>query len=443
MRVWRHLRSSHGWWRAEHVIAVRRAHRQLLMVRTYPRQLRMLDRQLEPTAPGERSLSTPRALLALISGQVCLHSGAVGMRLAAPLYVLDAGFAQALVAPLLALFCLAPIVLAIPAGRYLDRSGFQRPLRGSVSLSVLGGGCAVLSTLWPGERYVMLCLAAVLWGAGSGLAMTTIQRTAGMQARDAGALRRTFSLLSVAHSFSTFIGPLCAGALIDHFGMQAAFIALGLLPLLTLLAARWVPDAVPSQPSAAGSRRPAWELLSAPALRRLIAVNLCLASSWDVHLFAVPILGHQRGFSASAIASVLAVFALAVAAIRVALPALARRYGEPLLLRAALVVVTCTFALYPFAASLWTMQVCAVCLGLALGTSQPMVMTMLHQITPESRHGEAIALRSMFIYGSGIAVPLGFGAAAAWVGVGSLFWMMAGLTATGSLISIRPRGHFE
>jgi predicted MFS family arabinose efflux permease len=248
-------------------------------------------------------------------------------------------------------------------------------------------------------------------------------------------------LLSVAHSFSTFVGPICAGALIDHASMHAAFAVLGTLPLAALWATRYMPDdAAPPPPRAAVVQRgPAWELLSAPELRRLIAVNLCLASSWDVHLFAVPILGHQHGFSASAIASVLASFALAVAAIRVALPALAKRYGEAALLRAALLVVACTFAIYPYASSLWTMRACAVALGFALGTSQPMVMTMLHQITPASRHGEAIALRSMFIYGSGIAVPLGFGAAAPWVGIASLFWMMAGLAAGGTFISLRSR----
>lgn len=381
-------------------------------------------------------------LTALIVGQVCLHAGSIGMRLAMPLYVLDSGLenANALVAPLLALFYLAPITLAIPAGRYLDRSGFHRPIRWAVGLNLLGGGSALSATLWPSGRYSLLCVAAVLLGAGSGLAMTSIQRTAGLRAHDDGtALRRVFSWLSVAHSFSTFVGPICAGALIDHVSMQAAFVVLAAFPLLTLVAARQVPEDERPPPTAAGTRRPAWDLLSAPELRRLLAVNMCLASSWDVHVFAVPILGHQLGFSASGIASVLSVFALAVGTIRMALPTLAKRFGEPLLLRAALVVVACTFAIYPFATSLWTMQVCAAFLGLALGTSQPMVMTMLHQITPASRHGEAIALRSIFIYGSGIAVPLGFGAVAAWVSVGSLFWLMAVLAATGTFISIRTR----
>jgi MFS family permease len=114
-------------------------------------------------------------------------------------------------------------------------------------------------------------------------------------------------------------------------------------------------------------------------------------------------------------------------------------HGAQLLseLRAALVLMAVAFCVYPFATSLWAMRACAAVLGLALGTSQPMVMTMLHQITPAARHGAAIALRSMFIYGSGIAVPLGFGAATAWVDVSSLFWLIAGVAATGTWVSLR------
>ena len=46
---------------------------------------------------------------------------------------------------------------------------------------------------------------------------------------------------------------------------------------------------------------------------------------------------------------------------------------------------------------LWplAMGICSVLLGLALGSVQPMIMSMLHQITPEARHGEALGLRLM------------------------------------------------
>jgi dipeptide/tripeptide permease len=68
-----------------------------------------------------------------------------------------------------------------------------------------------------------------------------------------------------------------------------------------------------------------------------------------------------------------------------------------------------------------------VLLGLTLGTVQPMIMSTLHQITPEARHGEALGLRLMAINASSVAMPMLFGAAGAVVGVSAVFWM-TGLT---------------
>ena len=68
---------------------------------------------------------------------------------------------------------------------------------------------------------------------------------------------------------------------------------------------------MPVEPPPPAPNRPPdpWDLLLAPGLRRLLLVNWLLSSSWDVHSFLVPILGHERGFSASAIGLVLGVFA--------------------------------------------------------------------------------------------------------------------------------------
>ena len=108
-------------------------------------------------------------------------------------------------------------------------------------------------------------------------------------------------------------------------------------------------------------------------MRRLLLVNWLLSASWDVHTFVVPILGHERGFSASAIGLVLGVFAGAVALVRLAIPALAHRLHESQVLVGAMLCTGAVFAVYPLVHSAWLMAVCAVLLGLALGSVQPMV----------------------------------------------------------------------
>lgn len=222
--------------------------------------------------------------------------------------------------------------------------------------------------------------------------------------------------------------------LIDRAGFRAAFAVLAALPLLSLWVAALVPHETPAN-SAQTERRPAWDLLATPALRRLLLVNWFMSASWDVHSFLVPVLGHERGFSASAIGSVLGVFALAVTSVRLVLPVLAHRLGETEVLRGAMMLVAAVFTVYPWASTVWWMSACAICLGCALGCSQPMIMTTLHQITPSTRHGEAIALRSMAINGSSVLMPIGFGALGAVIGASGVFWLMAGLVSFGSVIA--------
>ena len=166
---------------------------------------------------------------------------------------------------------------------------------------------------------------------------------------------------------------------------------------------------------------------------RLLLVNWLLSSSWDVHSFLVPILGHERGFSASAIGLVLGVFATAVTAVRLVIPFLAHRLREGRVLVGAMLIAGCVFAVYPFAQASWVMGLCAIVLGLALGAVQPMIMTTLHQITPVERHGEAIALRSMAINFSSAVMPLAFGLVGAALGASALFWVMGAAVASGSV----------
>lgn len=129
---------------------------------------------------------------------------------------------------------------------------------------------------------------------------------------------------------------------------------------------------------------------------------------------------------------VLGAFATAVALVRLAIPLLADRMREAQVLFGAMLAAAAVLAVYPWVGSEWQMGVCAVLLGLALGAVQPMIMTSLHHITPDGRHGEAIALRSMTINLSSAVMPLLFGVAGAAVGAAALFWLMAAMVAAGS-----------
>ncbi len=392
----------------------------------------------EPDARPEGALPpVPVPLLvALIAGQIGLHACMTGVRMAAPLQALRQGLPAWAVGLLMGLFALAPIALALQAGRLVDRRGYHRPMHAAIVLAWLGALCAALATFlppaWSGTALLAMALAATLVGAGANIGLIATQRTASRHARDPAAMRRVFSWLGLAPALANVVGPVLAGALIDLGGFRLAYAAMCLLPLAAWACTRHVPHEAPP-PRPPGPRPSAWGLLRTPGLRRLLLVNWLLSSSWDVHAFLVPVLGHERGFSASAIGLVLGLFAAAVAAVRLVIPLVAHHLREGPMLAGAMLATAAIFAFYPLVHAAWLMALFATLLGFALGTVQPMIMTTLHQITPHERHGEAIALRSMTINFASALMPLLFGALGATLGASTLFWLMGAAVGAGSL----------
>jgi MFS family permease len=176
-------------------------------------------------------------------------------------------------------------------------------------------------------------------------------------------------------------------------------------------------------------------LLRIAPLRRLLTVNWLLASCWDVHAFMVPLLGHDRGLSASSIGMILGAFALAGTAMRLTLPWVVHRLPEMRVVGAAMLLTAMWFALYPFAEQAWHMMLLSSLLGMTLGAVQPLIMSTLHQVTPRQRQGEALGLRMMTIYASSVVMPMVYGSAGTLLGVGVVFWAMGSVVAAGSRLA--------
>ena len=375
-----------------------------------------------------------RFVLALVVGQLGLHAVMAGVRMAASLQALREGYSAALVGVLMALFAAAPVVLAWSSGRLADRHGYHFPVKLAAACTVFGVLLAFGSTWmegWP--HFVALCASAAFTGAGANMGMLAIQRAAAQAAANPTDQVRVFSWLAVAPSFANVIGPVAAGFAIDWGGFVWAYATLLLLPLLTLWSLKQVPhDAIRPSIQAGESPESAWSLLRSPGLKRLLFVNWLMSTCWDIHAFAVPILGHERGFTASTIGLILGTFTLSVTLVRLGIPFVAHHMRERVVMRFAMLGTATIFALYPLVQTPWQMGLLALILGITLGGTQPMVMVMLHHVTPDGRHGESIAFRSIAINLSSTAMPLVFGLAGVAIGVGSLFWIVGGAVGAGS-----------
>jgi predicted MFS family arabinose efflux permease len=371
-------------------------------------------------------------LARIVIGHLFLHSAMGGVRVAAPLLLLKSGHTQWAVGVLIALFALPQVFLAIPAGQYAERFGLKR----MVKLCVVLASLAIAQAAYFQTPWSLFVTTAVL-GACVGTAIIAIQRHLARMASDAAELKTVYSWFSLGPAAANALGPMLAGFIIDGFGFRAAFTVLACLPLVMWLWVRGVAEQSTAADAAQLQRGAleALDLLRDKKIVTLLCCNWILAAAWDVHAFLVPIFGHERNYSASTIGTVLGMFAIGATCTRVILPFISGRLREWTVIFAVMVTAACILGLYPFLKHPIAMGMGSFFLGFVLGAPQPMMLSALHAITPEGRHGEAIGLRMAATNMSSVLMPLAFGALGALVSASVVFWMISAASAAGSRLA--------
>jgi MFS family permease len=385
---------------------------------------------------------TPLIQLILVS--VAAHVALAGSRVTTSLYALSLHASEFTVGTLIALFALFPMLLAVKMGRWVDRIGIVKPMIcGALLMAV---GCLIPSVL---HGLPALYPSVILIGTGFMAIHVSSQHAVG--AMSVTAARSTnFSWLALGYSISSFSGPVIAGLVIDHarystsyavlFGFTLAALALMLSGSLSKI--KLLPHDVEQK---AGS---AFELLRDPDMRRIYLVGILLGAAWDLFSFIMPIHGSHLGFSASTIGLILGCFACATFTVRLAMHWISRRYSEWQILTAALLLTVFCYALLPFMKNPWSILAVTAMLGLALGSSQPNVLALLHHVSPAGRAGEAVGVRITIGNAVQVALPLAFGAAGATLGMFSVFWGMGAMIGSGVPLAWRKAnlikiGHHE
>jgi MFS family permease len=364
-------------------------------------------------------------LTRLILGQVSIHACMTGLRLALPLYVLHQGRSAAEAGLLVALFAASNVLLALHWGRLADRYGLQRPWLLALGMAVAGAAGAGIA-----GHYLAFCVAALLVGGAMGLAQVLVHRRAGMVEGSVQARRELWGWLSMAPPAANLLGPVLAGLLLDHAGTQRldetalrwTCGCLGVLALSSWLWIRGVAEKAAPGTAHTPARVSQRELLGDTRVRRLLVTAWAVATCWDVHAFVVPMLGHERGFSASVIGLILGAFALSAALARPLLPRLTAGWQEHRLMGGCLLATGALLAAYPWVPNAWAAATCSLVLGWTLGALQPMVLSQLQQVTPPAQIGQALGLRLMTVSATSVCMPLLFGTSGAVVGVAAIFW---------------------
>ncbi|OGA69247.1 MAG: hypothetical protein A3F77_10150 [Betaproteobacteria bacterium RIFCSPLOWO2_12_FULL_67_28] len=373
-------------------------------------------------------------LAAIVLLTVLAHTGFVGSRMLVSLFAIHRQASPFTIGVLMALYSLLPMLLAVSAGRLIDRVGTLRPLAWSGLALVAGLALPFFRPALDG-----LIVAATLIGTAFMVVHLSLNHAVGSMGSPADRAVN-FSWFSLAFSIGGFCGPLLAGFSIDAAGHRPTFLLLAAFPAAGLVLLYAVRHSLPhrhAQPAESSDRR-ITDLLREPRLREAFLASALLAMGWDLYTFVMPIYGSGIGLSASTIGIVMGSFAAATFAVRLLMPILARRVREWAVVTAAMAIAGSAYSLFPLVSQVPLLMMLSFLLGIGLGCAQPMIMALLYAASPPGRQGEVVGVRTTLLNASHTLLPLAFGAlGSALGGMGPVFWLMTACLISGSVFARR------
>jgi predicted MFS family arabinose efflux permease len=361
------------------------------------------------------------------------HTAFTGSRVVFSLYALDFGASSFAVGALVAFYALCPLLLAIYAGKLIDRVGARLPMLFGTAGVIAG---ILLPVALPG--LATLYASAVLLGTSFMFFFVAVQGVTGAVGtpEDRG---HNYSLLSIGFSIASFTGPLIAGFSIDHLGFRNALLVLSGCIVLSLAAQWWRADSIPrpAHKDEQHGGQSVLDLLRIAPLRRIFIASGFMSGAWDLYNFYLPVYAHNAQLSASAIGMILATFSAATLIIRIFLPRMLKKHDEIRILTIAIFVAGIAYALFPFFQNAWALAAISFLLGLGLGTGQPLSMNLIYNLSPPGRTSEAAGIRVTVNNFAHVTIPLIFGGIGSALGFGAVFISNAVVLFAGAAINNR------
>ncbi len=364
---------------------------------------------------------------------VILHLAFAGSRVTLSLLALHLQATPLTVGILISLLAAVPLVFAVGWGRTIDRIGVRKPL--------LIGACLVLGALLLAAalpRIEVLFIVSAVAGSGFMLVHICVNQVAGLLGTPEQR-SRNFSLLALAFSTSGFLGPTISGFAIDLIGHRLTFLLLGGSTAVGIALMLLRPIRLPAHPaSVAGhERKRVGDLFRIRGLRRAFVASAVLSMAWDLFTFVTPIHGTRLGLSASMIGLILGSFGAAIFLVRLVLPAIVHRLSEWPLLIGGMFATGVAMIIFPLIDSVSLLIAVAFMLGLAIGGTQPMIMSLLYNTAPPGRGGEVVGVRTFLLNLTQAGMPLLFGVLGSTMGMTPVFWAMAAVLLLGGAYTSR------
>ncbi len=384
---------------------------------------------IEAPHPHERSVLLWMCVL------IAVNQGGFGAVIPVlPLYAKSFGVAQAAIGATVAVYGLARLFSAFPAGRIADLAG----RRSALAIGGLISGCGNLWCAWAGS-FAELVVARFVAGFGAGLTLTT-----GMIVlADITTVARRGRIMAIYQGVFLFvvgIGPLPGGYLAERFGLEVPFLVYGVSSLIAAAIAWFMvretrPTVTPgvnsTTPEPPRFTRQLRTILQTPGFTLVSAVGFCNAFGRTGALFSlIPIIGATRlGLSATQIGLAMAIGSLCGVVLTYPAGILVDRLGRkavivPTTLATALAFVsyglTTSYAGFLGAAALW---------GVASAAAGAAPSAYAADVAPRESMATAMSAYRTLGDAGYVVGPLVLGLIADQVGIAAAVYTAAGLLA--------------
>ena len=336
------------------------------------------------------------------------------------------------------IYALVPLVVAVQMGRWVGRIG-EVPLlfAGCLSFIVLGISFAFLNNIIAIAAATALAGIAHLSNVAASQAMVASRSPHELQDQNFGYF--SFST-SMGHTFGPMLGGIIAGSSgvlprssTSAFVFASILAFLALVPFFLFKSVKEVRSQ--EERDAAGSIK-ARDVIKRPGIKPAIWTSLAVASTNDVLVVILPLIGTELGISPVVIGAILSIRSAAAMVSRFSLGKLTKRFGSSTVMNFSIGISAVFLFASVYATTALTLAIVMAIVGFLLGIGQPLTMSIVSKKTPIEERAMAISIR---LFGNRLGqflVPLGAGALAAPFGAGAVFVGLAALIASAGVVSI-------
>lgn len=336
-------------------------------------------------------------------------------------------------------FAAISLVIAMPAGRWVDRWGETRFLMAGSAVMVM----AALSLRWV-DSLPTLALAHGVLGVGQILtalgAQTLVAGGGPASGRDA-----RFGMLSIAVSLGLVTGPAVSGALAGARGGPDTVFLLGAAVMVVGFAVAasfrlWPPRGVQPHRQGAppeGMLRSSAKLLRLPTMPQAMLASFIVLGCLDILVAYLPAYGEATGIPVRTVGLLLSCQAAAALVARVVMVPLISLVGRRRFLATCLLLPGVGIAAIPLTANVGVLFALMAVVGFGLGVGQPLTISWVATRAPAQQRGAALGIRQTGNRFGQLAIPAAGGLLAGATGLVAIFWAVAALLSTSALVVFR------